>query len=150
MMKPIHTPDHKLYEQCYLNQARQKGGRLPAFHGTCFQRGYWLGSIFIGLFRCATPHLKQGAKKLCKKALQTSLNVAQDVLGEEHLKTATTKHVKQALGLPSQNSPQEQSGGGRKTIKRKAQPSTTFSSASAKKQQTTRNKTLETTASRNI
>lgn len=73
-------------EQYYLNQARQKGGRLPAFHGARFQRGYGLGAIFIGLFHWAMPHLKKGAKVLGKKALQTSLNVAQDVLGEEHLK----------------------------------------------------------------
>ena len=30
-MKKIHTPNHKLYEEYYLNQAKQKGGSLPAF-----------------------------------------------------------------------------------------------------------------------
>ena len=44
-MKKIHTPNHKLYEQYYLDQAKQKGGNLPAFHGARFQRGYGLGSI---------------------------------------------------------------------------------------------------------
>ena len=119
-MRKLYTPNHKLYEEYYLNQAKQKGGNLPAFHGARFQRGYGLGSIFKGLFRWAMPHLQQGAKMLGKKALQTGVQVAQDVLGGENVKTATNKRAKQALGLPSQNS--SQSGEGRKAIKRKAQP----------------------------
>ena len=107
-----------MYEEYYL--AKQKGGNLPAFHGSRFQRGYGLGSIFKGPFRWALPHLQQGAKLLGKKALQTGVQVAQDVLAGENVKTATKKRAKQALGLPSQNS--SQSGGGRKAIKRKAQP----------------------------
>ena len=70
-MKKIHTPNHKLYEQYYLDQAKQKGGNLPAFRGAQSQRGYGLGSIFRGLFRWAVPHLRQGAKVLGKKAIQT-------------------------------------------------------------------------------
>ena len=119
-MKKLYTPNHKLYEEYYLNQAKQKGGNLPAFHGARFQRGYGLGSIFKGLFRWAMPHLQQGAKMLGKKALQTGVDVAQDVLAGENLKTATKKRAKQALGLPSQDSPQ--SGAGKKGTKRKAQP----------------------------
>ena len=118
-MRKIHTPNHKLYEEYYLNQAKQKGGNLPAFHGARFQRGYGLGSIFKGLFRWAMPHLKQGAKILGKKALQTGVNVAQDVLAGENLKTAVKRQGKKALGLTSQNSPQ--SGAGKKGTKRKAQ-----------------------------
>ena len=119
-MKRLYTPNHKLYEQYYVDQAKQKGGNLPAFHGARFQRGYGLGSIFKGLFRWAMPHLQQGAKMLGKKALQTGVQVAQDVLGGENVKTATKKRAKQALGLPSQNS--SQSGAGKKAIKRKAEP----------------------------
>ena len=55
---------------------------------------------------------------LGKRALQTGVEVAQDVLAGENVKTATKKRAKQALGLPSQNS--SQSGGGRKAIKRKS------------------------------
>ena len=109
-----------MYEQYYVDQAKQKGGNLPAFHGARFQRRYGLGSIFKGLFRWAMPHLQQGAKILGKKALQTGVQVAQDVLAGENVKTATIKRAKQGLGLPSQNS--SQSGEGRKAIKRKAQP----------------------------
>ena len=88
-MKKIHTPNHTFYEQYYLDQAKQKGGNLPAFHGTRFQRGYGLGSIFRGLFRWAVPHLQEDAKMLGKKALQTGVDVAQDVLAGENLKTVT-------------------------------------------------------------
>ena len=83
----------------YVNQAKQKGGSLPAFHGARFQRGYGLGSIFRGLFRWAMPHLQQGAKVIGKKALQTGVNVAQDVLDGDNIKKAISKQAKQALGL---------------------------------------------------
>ena len=66
------------------------------------------------------PTFNRVLKCLVKKALRTGVQVAQDVLAGENVKTATKKRVKQILGLPSQNS--SQSGGGRKAIKRKAQP----------------------------
>ena len=62
-----------MYEQYYVDQAKQKGGNLPAFHGGRFQRGYGLGSIFKGLFRWALSHLehyrvpKCSGKKLFKR-----------------------------------------------------------------------------------
>ena len=98
-MKKLHVPNHKLYEQYYVDQAKQKGGNLPAFHGARFQRGYGLGSIFKGLFRLAMPHLQQGAKMIGRKALQTGVNVAQDVLDGDNIKKAISKQAKQALGL---------------------------------------------------
>ena len=117
-MKKIHTPNHKFYEQYYLDQAKQKGGNLLAFHGARFQRGYGLGSIFRGLFRWAVSHLQEGAKMLGKKVFQTGVDVAQDVLAGENLKTATKKRAKQALGLLSQDSPQ--SGAGKKRYKKES------------------------------
>ena len=66
------------------------------------------------------PHLQQGAKMLGKNALQTGVDVAQDVITGKNLKTATKKRAKQALCLPSQDSPQ--SGAGKKGTERKAQP----------------------------
>ena len=120
-MKKLYTPNHKLYEEYYLDQAKQKGGNLPAFHGARVQRGYGLGSIFKGLFRWVMPHLQQGAKVLGTKALQTGVQVAQNVLDGDDVKTAVSKRAKQALGdMTSQNS--SQSGSGRKATKRKAQP----------------------------
>ena len=67
------------------------------------------------------PQLRQGAKVIGKNALQTGVNVAQDVLDGDNIKKAVSKQAKQALGLPAQNSLQGQSGAGKKVIKRKAQ-----------------------------
>ena len=123
-MKKLHAPNHKFYEQYYLDHAKQKGGYLPAFHGARFQRGYGLGSIFKGLFRWAMPHLQRGAKVIGRKALQTGVNVAQDVLCGDNIKTAISKQAKQAIGnMTSQKSQQAQSGAGQKGTKRKAQGS---------------------------
>ena len=97
-MKKLYIPNIKLYEDYYLNQAKQKGGNLPAFHGSRFQQGYGLGSIFKGLFRWAMPHLQQGAKVLGKKALQTGAHVAQDVLAGDHVNTALAKRSREAIG----------------------------------------------------
>ena len=69
------------------------------------------------------PHLQQGAKMLGRKALQTGVNVAQDVLDGDNIKKAISKQAKQALGLPAQSSLQAQSGAGKNAIKRKEQGS---------------------------
>ena len=58
-----------------------------------------------------------------KKALQTGVDVAQDILDGDNLNKAVREQAKQALGLPAQNSLQGQSGAGKKAIKRKAQGS---------------------------
>ena len=51
------------------------------------------------------PHLKQGAKVIGKKALQTGVNVAQDVLDGDNLKAAVSKQAEQAIGnMTSQKS----------------------------------------------
>ena len=111
-MKKLYTPNHKLYEQYYVDQARQKQGNLPAFHGPRFQQGYGLGCK--GLFCWAMPHLKEGAKVLGKNALQTEVQVAQDVLEGNNVNTALAKRNKEAIGglVP-------QAGNGRKSTKKK-------------------------------
>ena len=43
------------------------------------------------------PHLKQGATILGKKALQTGVNVAQDMLTGENVRAAVTNRGKQAI-----------------------------------------------------
>ena len=97
-MKKIHTPNHKLYEQYYLDQAKQVGGNLPAFHGARSQKRYGLGSIFKTSFPLGNNTLKQGVKAVLHK---------EDTLARENLKTATSKRVKQAVGdMSSQNSSQ--------------------------------------------
>ena len=97
--------------------------------GGVMDKGPYSDACFAG----AIPYLQQGAKVFGKKALQTGVNVAQDVLNGDNIKTAVYKRTKQALGLPSQNSLQRQSGAGKKAIKRKAQR-TKISCLQARKQ----------------
>ena len=108
----LHS-EQQIVRRILLNQAKQKGGNLPTFHGSRFQQGYGLGSIFKGLFRWAMPHLQQDAKVLGKKALQTGV---QDVLDGDHVNTALAKRSREAIGelVP-------QPGSGRKSTKRKVQ-----------------------------
>ena len=115
-MKKLYIPNHKLCEQYYVDQARQKGGNLPASHGSRFEQGYGLGSIFKGLFRWAMPHLQQGAKVIGKQALQTGVQVAQDVLEGNKVNIALAKRSREAI---CELAPQ--AGGGRKSTKRKVQ-----------------------------
>ena len=119
-MKNLHVPNQRFYEQYHVDQAKQKCGNLPAFHGARFQQGYVVGSIFKGLFRWAMPHFQQSAKLIGKKALQTGFNVAQDVVHGDNIKTTIRKQAKQAIdNKTSQKSQQAQSGAGKKAIKRK-------------------------------
>lgn len=67
------------------------------------------------------PHLRQSGKVLGKIAFQTGVNVAQDVIEGKDVKAAVSIRARQALDdITSQKSPLEQSGGGRKDMKRKA------------------------------
>ena len=59
------------------------------------------------------PHLQQGAKVLGKKALQTGVQVAQDVLEGNNVNTALAKRSKEAIsGIAPL------AGSGRKSTKR--------------------------------
>ena len=79
-----------------------------------------MGYIFRGRFRWAVPHLQRGANMLGKKALQTAVNVGQNVNDGQNLRQSLKERGEQTLGLNSQNS--WQSGAGRKGTKRKEQP----------------------------
>ena len=59
-----------------------------------------------------------------KKALQTGVDIAQDILDGDNLNKAVRKQAKQAIGnLTSQKSQEAQSGAGKKGTKRNAQGS---------------------------
>ena len=60
------------------------------------QRGHGLGSLVKGLFRTATPLLKRGAIALGKEALSTGLNIVEDTLSGQTLKSAAKKNVSRA------------------------------------------------------
>jgi hypothetical protein len=82
-----------IYENYYTQQA---GGGIPVFNGPAYQRGHGLGNIFGGLIRSAVPLLKQGLKAVGKKALQTGVQVADDVIGGQSLKDSVKKRAKTA------------------------------------------------------
>ena len=69
--------DAKLLKDHFLRQ--QRGGNIAEFHGARIQRGYGIGGIFKILARYAIPLLKQGAKVVGKRELQTGTEVGQDV-----------------------------------------------------------------------
>ena len=58
----------KPYEDYYIQQA---GNGLPAFAGSSFQKGHGVGNLLKGLWRYATPLLKQAGKQ----ALKTGVSV---------------------------------------------------------------------------
>jgi hypothetical protein len=82
MKHPYHC-QAKAYHDYYLHQA---GRGYPMYVGTRYQRKHGLGSIFGGLFKAAVPLLKKGAKTLDREALQTGLNIAEDVIAGKNLK----------------------------------------------------------------
>ena len=72
-----------------------------------------------------------------------NLHVPQDVLDGDNIKKVISKQAKQALGLPTQNSLQEQSGAGKKAIKRKAQGSKISSPPSRKQRHLRKRRNLK-------
>ena len=89
-----HSNLPRTYEQYYLNQA---GSGMPVYRGsTGLQRGYGLGGLLGGLFRTALPILKKGAMAVGREALQSGMDIAQDVMNGQNIKTATKRRVKAA------------------------------------------------------
>lgn len=77
-MREIHTPNHELYEQYNLNQAKQIG-RKPTYFPRCsLTKKIWIRFHFKTSFLLGNNTLKQGVKALReKKALKTGVSVAQ-------------------------------------------------------------------------
>ena len=75
----------------------QKGGGFPSavYRGPVLQRGYGIGNMFRSMARSVMPALKQGLKTFGKTALQTGLEVMQDVSNGENVKTAAKRRLKQ-------------------------------------------------------
>ena len=126
------------FKNYYHQQAQQKGGHLPSFHGGMVQHGYGLGSFLKGIYRWAVPHISSGIKTVGRHALKQGVGVAQDVLDGESIGDSLTHRGKKAIGsLISQNATQK--GGGKKRIKRKA-PTKRTSRSSTKKRKTSQPK----------
>ena len=129
------------YKSYYGQQAQQKGGQLPVFHGGIFQNGYGLGSFLKGIYRWAIPHVSSGIKTIGKHALKEAVGVGQDVLSGETIGNSLIRRGKKAINsITTHNTPQPQKGGGgKKLIKRKA-PAKRVSRASTKKRKTPQSK----------
>jgi len=132
------------YKNYYVNQAKQRGGSLPAFHGAPVQHGYGLGSMLRGLFRWAMPHVTAGAKALGRQALKGGLAVAQDVSDGKNINEAIrNRAVETGATLIKDASAKTfgggQTGKGKKTTKRKTQSKPTIP-RQAKKQRTSQAK----------
>lgn len=130
----------EFYKSYYLNQAKQRGGSLPAFHGAPVQHGYGLGSMLRGLFRWAMPHVTAGAKSLGRQALKGGLGVAQDVMDGQNVSESLKNRAGKAgrafvKDMASQKPEGAQTGRGKKSTKRKNQPKPTIQ-RQAKKQRT--------------
>ena len=70
------------------------GGSIPVFRGARMQRGYGLGGMLKGLFKSAMPIFKQGGKLIGKRALQSGINIAQNVMKGNRLGDASTAELK--------------------------------------------------------
>lgn len=100
MLKPYdHTGSKKLYSNDY---AQYGGGgeysnfQVPVFAGATTQRGYGLGSMLSGLLKSAMPLVKRGAIAFGKTAARTGLNVLDDVIQGQNIKTAARQRIKGA------------------------------------------------------
>ena len=123
--------------RAYEDYYKQQGGRgVPVFHGARVQRGHGIGSIFGGLFRSFFPILKRLAPVIGRKALQTGVQIADDVIGGQSLKEAAKNRVGNVFqeGInriaPAEN---DQSGSGLRRRKRRRQQKKKTKSANAKR-----------------
>lgn len=113
--RPISDP--KIYENYYLHQV---GQGMPAFEGPNLQRGYGLGGILGGLFRSAMPLLRRGVRALGKQALKTGVNIAQDALSGQNLRTAAKRRLKESGRNLGRQAVKHISGAGRGRPRKKS------------------------------
>lgn len=82
----------KAYEDYYCSQA---GHGLPVFIGRRHMRGRGLGSLLGGIGRSLIPLLKSGGKALLKEGARTGMQVAQNVLAGQNIKSAMKQGARQ-------------------------------------------------------
>ncbi len=113
--------ERRAYEDYYVNQC---GHGLPVFYGARSQRGHGIGSIFSGLWRTVFPILKRVAPALGRKALQTGVQIADDVTSGKSFKEAAKTRVMNAIEeginkLGSSPPATTQSGSGTRKIRKR-------------------------------
>ena len=75
----------------------QWGGNMNVFRGPVMQRGYGLGGFFKGMVRTFAPVLKRGLVNVGKKALETGVQVMNDVAEGKNFKNSVKKRSKDKL-----------------------------------------------------
>ena len=67
--------------------------QLPAFKDAACQRGYGIGGIFKGLGRTFAPVVEKGLLSLRKQALQSGVQVLDDISRGEDVKVAIKRRA---------------------------------------------------------
>ena len=116
----MHYTDPGHFDKYYMNQV---GSGMTFYRGSPhLQRGYGLGGLLGGLFRSAIPLLKKGAAAIGKHALQTGMEIADDVIGHvggQNVKTAAKRRIKQSgRQLATKAVRKIQKGGGKRRRKK--------------------------------
>ena len=71
---------------------------MPMFRGVRYQRGQGLANVISGLFRhVVLPFLKKNKKTFIRNALRIEIEVADDVLEGESLKSSVKKRLPQSI-----------------------------------------------------
>jgi len=117
----------RMYEDYYTGQA---GGHMPVFRGAIHQRGHGLGNVIGGLFRRVVlpflrtstkgivPFLKKNKKTFIRNALRTGMEVADDVLEGESLKSSMKKRIPKGIKRTADDVDWQTGSGFRKRRKR--------------------------------
>jgi hypothetical protein len=107
-----------MYEDYYMQQS---GSGLPVFQGSRGQRGHGLGSILSGFFRSAMPMIKRGLASFGKHALNTGLEIANDVADGSSFRDSANARVLPGIKRFALSNPfSTQSGSGKRRTKRKS------------------------------
>ena len=84
-----------MYEDYYTNQS---GQGTPVFVGAKYQRGHGLGSILNGLFRrIVLPFLRANGRTIASKAINTGLEIADDVAQGKSLKESAKRRISKGI-----------------------------------------------------
>ena len=78
--------------------------RLPTFKGAARQRGYGIGGIFKGLTRTFASVVKKGLLNLGKRAIQSGVQIFDEVSRGEDLKAAIKRPAGEGAKKMGKNS----------------------------------------------
>ena len=89
------------------------------FHGTPYQRGAGLGSLFRSLFRAILPVAKTAGRAIGKRALQAGADIASDLVAGKNIKQTVQQRGKAAAADLLAEASEKLKGGriGQRTIK---------------------------------